>query len=424
MPKKARMNFFSTLILLISVQCAIAQNIVFTDANLKQKLIVESVDTSSDGEISLEEALAVDSLYLDSSGVTSLTDLTHFSNLQFVDASHNEIAQLPSSGLSFIKYLNLSFNKLTTVDAAAYTNLTDLYVHGNDSLTQLSVLGLVNLEKLGVSATAVKTIDVTGLAQLTEMVFGGSLDTLRSNSGFVFDNATFSQFDTINYLDLSNHPTLTNFNGLWTGNVIGHLNLDNCPVLHTIIVENGRVEELSIINDSNLVEVVLDDYRAANPLTQILKENPKLRKLSMGDEWFKTYPLFADSIEIVAHQALEELYLWKEVSGITLKNCPKIHTVHGSYGSVKIDECPKLKKIQLGRVKSIDINNCASFSDFPSLWTRKVKSTIKQVSVTNCPAMTTFRTYWYDSKINSLTLTGCTNLTHLYIGGMDLETLD
>ncbi|MFT6746903.1 MAG: hypothetical protein ACJAZ2_001248 [Glaciecola sp.] len=414
------MKTLHTLIAVIAVQCAVAQNIVFTDSNLKQKLIADSVDTGNDGEISLEEALAVDSLYLDSSGITSLNDLTHFINLDFIDASHNQITELPSSGLSLLMYLNLSVNKLTELNASGYTNLRELYVHRNDSLKQITVSGLAKLEKFGFSATAVKNMDVSGCVNLTKMQSGGSLDTLRSNFGYIVDYETFKQFSSVDYLDLSNHPTLTKFSGLWEGFTIGYLNLDNCKALDTIIVSNGVVKELSIVNDSNLVEVVLDNYDGASTLVQILKQNPKLVKLTMG-QW-APYTLFGDTIVVDGHQTLEELRLYK-VNGLTLKNCPKLHTFGGSSGTIKIDGCPELKTLELHDVEELNINNCESFSAFPESWDA-FGYTIKRVSVTNCPALTTLRTVWYESKIESLTLTGCINLTSLYLGGMNLDTLD
>lgn len=414
------MKVLYTFIALIAVQCAVAQNIVFTDANLKQKLITENVDTSGDGEISLDEAFAVKRIYLDSSGIISLNDLSHFVNVDFIDASDNEIMELPPLGLSALMYLNLSGNKLKVLDATVYPNLYHLYLHGNDSLKQIAVSGLVKLENFGFSATAVKNIDVSGCANLTGMVSVRDLDTLRSNSGFVVNRSTLQYINGIDYLDLSNHPTLSEFSGMLEGNTIGYLNLDNCQALNTIIISNGTLNGISIANDSNLVEVIFDKYEGASPLVQILDQNPRLVKLSMGT--WAPYTLYGDSIVVDGHQTLEELYLF-EVNGLTLKNCPKVHTIAGSYGAIKIDACPKLKVLTLHNVVEIDVNNCVSLSLFPDTWDA-FGWTIKRVSVTNCPAITTFHTSWYESKMESLTLTGCTNLTNLYLGGMALDTLD
>lgn len=132
--------FFTTIVLLGTT--VFAQNIDFTDANLKSYLITQNcVDTNNDGiadsdadtnddnEIQLSEALAITNLSLgsfpDTFHVASLEDLRHFDNIE--------------------KLSIIYFSSLEEIELLGLTNITDLYIGTCASLKRIDISDLPNI---------------------------------------------------------------------------------------------------------------------------------------------------------------------------------------------------------------------------------------------------------------------------------------
>ena len=93
-----------------------AQNIVFNDTIFKQALLDVGVDTGNDGEISQAEALAITSLDVSGRGITDLTGIENFTNLQTLHCEYNSLTSLDVSGLTSLRLLHCYNNPLTTID--------------------------------------------------------------------------------------------------------------------------------------------------------------------------------------------------------------------------------------------------------------------------------------------------------------------
>ncbi|UPT71354.1 MAG: hypothetical protein M0D53_02850 [Flavobacterium sp. JAD_PAG50586_2] len=112
------------ILLLFLSAFANAQIVNIPDANFKSILLsAESnnstaqnalgqamrIDTNTDGEIQLSEALVVAKLSLYGPNISNLTGLASFSNLTFLDCSNEGITSLTLTNLPFLKDFYIGF---------------------------------------------------------------------------------------------------------------------------------------------------------------------------------------------------------------------------------------------------------------------------------------------------------------------------
>ena len=142
-----------------------AQNIAFPDLNFKQALLDEGVDTGNDGEISQAEALAITSLDVSGRGITDLTGIENFTNLQTLHCEYNSLTSLDVSGLTSLESLYCHNNSLTSLDVSGLANLGYLFCD-NNSLTSLDVSGLTSLRLLHCYNNPLTTIDIRSKPEL------------------------------------------------------------------------------------------------------------------------------------------------------------------------------------------------------------------------------------------------------------------
>lgn len=151
------------IIILISIiglnLSSYAQNIEFTDLNLKQYLINEnSIDINNDGlpdlnadlnndsEIQLSEALNITNLTLnnfpDTYHVESIQDLSLFTNIQELAIIHfNSLEEFSLIGLD-----NLTSLWLGTLQSLKYIDISDLNTLNNLRIEDISALDYLNLQ--------------------------------------------------------------------------------------------------------------------------------------------------------------------------------------------------------------------------------------------------------------------------------------
>ncbi len=148
------------LFLLLTTSFVSAQIVNIPDANFKAELIADGVDTNSDGEIQVSEALATISMSLSNSLITDLTgieafvnletfqsdsifistlDLTNNLNLTQVEVVHSSpiVSTLTSIDVSTciaLEELMISYSRITTLDLSNNINLTALYIASNPDL--------------------------------------------------------------------------------------------------------------------------------------------------------------------------------------------------------------------------------------------------------------------------------------------------
>lgn len=108
-----------------------AQTLNIPDANFKAKLVQANttnnialdlsylaikIDTNDDGEIQLNEAINVETLYLDSSNITSFEGIQNFSNLRRLYCSDNQMIELNLCGTAVYYLFCYDSPNLTTIN--------------------------------------------------------------------------------------------------------------------------------------------------------------------------------------------------------------------------------------------------------------------------------------------------------------------
>lgn len=150
-------QFYFSLLLAAFCVSLNAQVIDLPAGNFKNKLLTALVvdtnldgsgdtllDTNGDGLIQESEALAVQSLVVASSNITSLQGIENFKNLTHLYFHYNSVVNVDLSLLTHLKVLEASSNKLASINVSALNELTYLNVTSN-KLTSLDVSGLPNL---------------------------------------------------------------------------------------------------------------------------------------------------------------------------------------------------------------------------------------------------------------------------------------
>lgn len=201
--------------------------ITFTDARLKAKLVGASttnetakdsngnpmvIDTNSNGEIEISEALNVYDLNVGaqtlSETIQNIVGLEYFTNM---------------------KKLNLRFFYATTLDLTAFPQLEELVCSNSTQLQSVNLTGLVNLKKLDCSSNLnfvtslnftglpslqyldcsdndLQTLNITGLAGLIELI---------ANDNYLAGSMSWTAYPQLKKINLNNNTiTGLNFSGL------------------------------------------------------------------------------------------------------------------------------------------------------------------------------------------------------------------
>lgn len=265
-----------------------AQIISIPDANLKAKLLAADttnniaqdnnfnnikIDTNSNNEIEATEAAAVYNLYVGGSQNQTSNLISNISGLEaFVN----------------LRYLNVDFNNLTTVNATLFPNLQQLHVSYNP-LSSLTVNNLLSLKLLWCRDTQLTSLDISNLPSLEDFrCHGNQLTTINLSNkpnlkNLYCSNNNFSSLNVsglvnLEILDFGNNPIssidltgiskIKTFGSMFTNlqsvNVMGQHNLQNLlvgntPSLEYVFMKNGSYESgRNFENLPNLKFVCID----------------------------------------------------------------------------------------------------------------------------------------------------------------------
>lgn len=248
------------LFFLISIT-SYSQVINFTDANLKAYLVTVNnitvpdsygyntaqnseneyikIDANNNGEIEVDEALAVYTLYLDPlSVVNDLTGLENFVNLR-----------------------GLGISNITSIDLSPLINLiwfgSD---YANPVLTSVNFGELSNLETISIRSSQVTTLDFSGLTSLTSV-------NCTDNQ---LTNVIFSENNALEILGLDN-------------NFLTELNVRSLESLTQLICNNNLLQNLYVNGLQNLYNLRCEN----NQLSSLLLDDlPQLQTLYCSGNQF------------------------------------------------------------------------------------------------------------------------------------------
>jgi len=206
------------------------------DANFKNFLINHQpvIDTNSDNQIQISEALNVTTLDIQNNTITNLTGIEAFTNLQSLTFNTHvtsvnltglvnlenlyiqgyNLVSLDVSMLSNLRILNCSTTYLTNLNVTGLTNLIDLNCFGCSNLSSLNITSLTNLQNLNCAyCDQLTTLNLNGLVNLQNLDCSdlGGLTNLDVSSLVNLQNLNCSG-NNLTSLDVSNLNALTNLN--------------------------------------------------------------------------------------------------------------------------------------------------------------------------------------------------------------------
>lgn len=238
-----------SIILLLSFTILKAQNIIFTDPNLKYILINNNcalfknetvfkvADLNGDGEISLDEAEQIVELKLKHGSIISLNGIEKFINLELLNCSNNQINDFKINELTNLKSLDCSNNQIVTIDLLMYKELEELNC-SNNLLHYLNTKDLNNLITLSANNN-----------QISNLILPQN-NTLESIN--IANNK-------INYFDFSNEMNLEMIEV--SNNNIDSLDLSKNPKLKTLNCATNYLETLDLKFNSKLVSLQCENNK-------------------------------------------------------------------------------------------------------------------------------------------------------------------
>jgi len=179
--------------------------------------------------------------YLDCSD-NSLTELNllDLENLEILNVSSNRLSTLDLSKNVGLTTLNVSGNGLSTLVVSENVGLTTLDVSGND-LSTLVVSENVSLTILNVSGNGLSTLDVSENVSLTTLNVSGN--------GAGFTDFTVTGLKALTTLDVSDNA-LTELNV--SDNALTTLNITGLEGLTNLDVSNNNLTSLDVSNNKEL----------------------------------------------------------------------------------------------------------------------------------------------------------------------------
>ena len=222
----------------------------FPDKAFQNALIEQGVDTSGNGWISYAEAESTISLDVSGKGISDLTGIESFVNLDKLDCSDNRLTSLDVSGCTALKELWCGGNQLTSLDVSNNTSLTYLFCSVN-KLTSLDVSNNIALSHLDCSDNQLTSLDVSGCPALKELHCYDNLLTSLDVSGCkalkdlrCFDNLLAS-------LDVSGCTALEEVWGCFDMQ-LASLDVSGCIALTNLNCSENQLTSLDISNNTAL----------------------------------------------------------------------------------------------------------------------------------------------------------------------------
>lgn len=210
-------HFLISLLILTISSFVFGQHIEFRDSLFKRSLLdnIVKIDLNDNGEIEYDEAKLVLRLDVCNKGISHLSGLEHFVNLEELICYGNKIDTLIIRGMNHLKLLNCRTNGMQFLRLENLVALEEL-IAGNNSLTSIDIIKCPRLMAL--------------------YLYGNQL----------------------NHIDLTKFPLLAYV--YLEDNQLTELNVTKNPELYEIHAENNPLIQLDIRKNLKLIVVYVDDH--------------------------------------------------------------------------------------------------------------------------------------------------------------------
>lgn len=271
--------------------------ISFKDAKFKAYL-VQYFDANKDGQISTGEAKKVTVMNVSGLGIADLTGIEYFHNLQELNISNNKITSLNAKNLINLKTIIATGNNFTELDLSRSLHLsaTTKIVKDNANLNHIKVKdeGLAerlnkaeNTNKYTASGVVDQLIDFKDVKFKEYVLKIGGLDQNGDKEVSVKEAAAFTGVihsdNGIGIRTLEDIVYFKNINRLQvTGENINNVTIEDFPNLTSLTIGNSGLTQITLSNVPKLTTLSLNGNKfTAFPLV----DAPSITSLSLnGDD--------------------------------------------------------------------------------------------------------------------------------------------
>lgn len=229
-----------------------AQNVDIPDWNFKNALLnhYPKIDTNNDGEIQVSEAEAfTGTINCVSRGITDLTGIEAFTNINRLNCSSNQLTSLNMGQNKALTNLHCGDNKLTNLDISQNTALLELNCYYN-KLTNLDLSKNTALTYLNCKGNPLVSLDLSKNPALIEVdCYDSQLTALNvsKNSALLKLYCHNNQLST---LDISQNTALTSLNA--AENQLTSLDLSTSTALEELYLYNNQLSTLDVSQNLDL----------------------------------------------------------------------------------------------------------------------------------------------------------------------------
>ena len=266
----------------------------FPDANFRAAL-ADILGINEGDEISQEKINATTWLDVISKNISDLKGIEHFTALDFLFCSNNQLTALDVSKNTALTLLDCSNNQLTALDVSKNTALTSLEC-GYNQLTTLDVSKNTALTTLYCYYNQLTALDVSKNTALTTLdCYYNQLTALdvSKNTALTYLNCYYNQLTA---LDVSKNTALTYLD--CSNNQLTTLDVGKNTALTTLYCNYNKLTTLDVSKNTALTTL----YCSYNQLTALdVSKNTALTTLSCADNQLTT-------LDVSKNTALIKLY--------------------------------------------------------------------------------------------------------------------
>ena len=214
----------------------------FEDAEF-ERYCLERFDEDGDGRIIGREVRNIREINISELGITSLSGIEAFENIEFIDCCSNDLTSLDVSNCVTLDTLFCNDNKLTSIDVSGCTSLQYLLCDNNE-LTSLDVSGCSSLQLFSCTNNRLTNINLSDCIGL--QIFWCDNNQLTNLDISECVNLRILQFhyNQLSAIDPSGCPVLESIG--FIGNRFSSLDLSDCPGLRYLCCDNNQLTELDL----------------------------------------------------------------------------------------------------------------------------------------------------------------------------------
>ena len=263
-------------------------DIVAFEDDIFKAYCLSRFDADGDGNVSLAEAYAADSICIYAENLKSLQGIEYFVNIQRLECSGDSLTSIDISHNTALVRLLCCGTQLASLDVSNNTELNSLGCSGN-KLTSLDISNNVALTSLSCSDNQLKSLDISNNTALT----GLFCDNNQLTSLDVSNNTALTRLECddnqLTSLDIRNNTALKILSCY--GNQLTSLDISHNTALTQLMCYTNQLTTLDVSNNTALTRLECEDNQL---MTLDVSNNTKLRRLWCNNNpdlieiWLKT----------------------------------------------------------------------------------------------------------------------------------------